>query len=316
MVHQRSFVPYLVLLGGVLIAASSSILIRFAQGYGVPSIQIATGRVGLAALILLPIGLVRARQEVLALTRRELGLAIISGVLLAGHFASWITSLEYTSVASSVALVATNPLWVGLASLVLFRERLAPLMWLGMALTISGSVLIGISDSTSADARNALFGNGLALLGAITVSGYFLIGRQLREHISLLAYIWVVYTSAAIVLLLTSVGLSLNAGEGIPFLTLPWPVYLLLLGMAVGPQLLGHTSLNWALRYLSATFVTIGLLGEPLGSALLAWALFGETFAQLQLFGFVLLLVGIVFAARSESKPVAPTPQHDIAPSA
>jgi drug/metabolite transporter (DMT)-like permease len=212
--------------------------------------------------------------------------------------------LEYTSVASSVALVSTNPLWVGLASLVLFRERLAPLMWVGMALTISGSILIGVSDSSSANASNALFGNGLALVGAITVSGYFLIGRRLRERLSLLAYIWVVYSSAAIVLLVTAVATSLNAGQGMPFLALPWPVYLLFLGMAVGPQLLGHTSLNWALRYLSATFVTIGLLGEPLGSALLAWALFGETFAQLQLLGFVLLLIGIVVAARSEGQPV------------
>jgi drug/metabolite transporter (DMT)-like permease len=297
---QRSFIPYLVLLGGVLIAASSSILIRYAQGSGVPSLEVAAGRLVFAALILLPIGLTRARSEVQKLTGREIGLAILAGTLLAAHFASWITSLEYTSVASSVALVSTNPLWVGLASVVLLRERLARFMWVGMALTIAGSILIGISDGSSANASNASFGNALALIGAITVSGYFLIGRSLRNRLSLLAYIWLVYSSAAMVLLIAATIASVTSGGGLPLLGYPPVVYVLLLGMAIGPQLLGHTSLNWALRYLSATFVTIGLLGEPLGSALLAVVLFGEQFAQLQLLGFVILLIGIVVAARSE----------------
>ena len=263
MPEQRSFLPYLVLLGGVLIAALSSILIRYAQGYGVPSIQVAAGRLWLATLILLPIGLARARAEVQKLARRDMLLAIIAGTLLAAHFASWISSLAYTSVASSVALVSTNPLWVGLASVILLRERLAPLMLLGMALTIGGSIFIGVSDSGGANASNALLGNILALVGAITVSGYFLIGRKLRTRLTTLAYIWLVYSSAAVVLLIAALIQSLAAGRGLPLLGYPAPVYLLFLGMAVGPQLLGHTSLNWALRYVSATFVTISHRAAP-----------------------------------------------------
>jgi drug/metabolite transporter (DMT)-like permease len=277
-------------------------MIRYAQAFGVPSIQVAAGRLIVAAMILLPLGFSRARTEVQQLTRREMLLAMIAGTLLAAHFASWISSLAYTSVASSVALVSTNPLWVGLASLLLLRERLAPLIWVGMALTIGGSIFIGVSDGSSANASNALVGNLLALVGAITVSGYFLIGRTLRVRLTTLAYIWLVYSSAAIVLLIAATAQSLVSGHGLPFLGYPAPVYLLFIGMAIGPQLLGHTSLNWALRYVSATFVTISLLGEPLGSAALALLLFGETFATLQFVGFLILLIGIVVAAWSERK--------------
>jgi drug/metabolite transporter (DMT)-like permease len=302
MPKRGSILPYLVLLGGVLVAASSSIMIRYSQEYGVPSIQIAAGRLGFAALILLPLGLTRSLAEIRRLERRDLLLCAASGVLLAIHFASWIASLEYTSVASSVALVSTNPLWVGLASLLILRERLAPLMVAGIALTIAGSALIGISDSSGADASNAMFGNLLALAGAMAGSGYFLIGRTVRPRMSILAYIWLVYSVSAIALLIAATVISTTNANGLPLVGYPPPVYLLLLGLAVGPQMLGHTSFNWALRYLSATFVTISILGEPIGSALLALLFFGETFQPLQLAGFLLLLVGIVVAARSEER--------------
>ncbi len=301
--HGRSPIPYLVLLGGVLVVASASIMIRLAQQMGVPSLVIAAGRLGCAALILLPIAVLHIGPELRGLRRRDLLLGIGSGALLAVHFIAWITSLEYTSVASSAALVATNPLWVGLASLLLFRERLSPLTLLAIALTIGGSALIGVSDSLGAGggtARNALLGDGLALLGALAGSGYFLIGRELRRRLSILAYIWLVYTSAAVILLALAIALlggtwmNVRAGQAPGY---PPLAYLLLLGLAVGPQLLGHTAFNWALRDLSATFVAVATLGEPIGSALLALLIFGEGFEVAQLAGFVLLLVGIAVAA-------------------
>lgn len=298
---RRSLLPYLVLSGGVLTVASSSIMIRFAQGLGVPSLTIAAGRMVFAALLLLPIVLARVWPEVQSLERRRVLLGSTSGLLLAIHFAAWIASLAYTSVASSVALVATNPLWVGLASLLLFRERLRPAMFAGLALTIGGSVLIALSDSRGPGGQSALFGNGLALLGAITASGYFLIGRELRRSLSILAYIWLSYTTAAVALLV--VLLAANLLQGAPLQTvfdLPPVAYLLLLGLAIGPQLLGHTSFNWALKYLSATFVAVTILGEPIGAAMLAWLVFAEQFQPLQLAGFALLLAGIFVAARAE----------------
>lgn len=297
-----SLSAYLILLGGVLAVASASIMIRLAQQNGMPSTVIAAGRLGCAALILLPIAAARVGPELRALRRRDVLLGVASGTFLAIHFIAWISSLEYTSVASSVALVATNPLWVGLASLLLFRERLAPLTLLGILLTVGGSALIGFSDGGRVDAKNALLGDGLALVGALAGSGYFLVGRELRQRLSILAYIWLSYTSAAIILLAAAlVAGGAAAGRNPPLLGYPPLAYALLLGLAIGPQLLGHTAFNWALRYLSATFVAVAILGEPIGSALLALVFFGEGFALLQFIGFALLLTGIVVAARAEA---------------
>jgi drug/metabolite transporter (DMT)-like permease len=296
---RRSLTPFLVLIGGVLMAASASIMIRQAQRLGMPSPAIAAGRLGLAALILLPIALPRAWPELRALRGRDVLLGIGSGALLAIHFSAWILSLEYTSVASSSALVATNPLWIALASLLLFRERLAVLTWLGVLITVSGSAVIAISDGGGEGGSHALLGDGLALIGALAGSGYFLVGRALQRRISTLGYIWLVYTSAAVILLLIALATGAWGVGGEPSGYAP-AAYLLLLGLALGPQLLGHTAFNWSLRHLSATFVAVATLGEPVGAALLALALFGQQFQPLQLLGFVVLLAGISAAALGE----------------
>lgn len=293
---SRSALPYVVLFSGVLIVSSASILIRYAQAAETPSLSIAAWRLALASLLLTPLAWVRVGHELRTLHRRDVALGIASGAFLAIHFASWISSLEYTSVASSVALVSTNPLWIGLASALLFRERLGWRLLLGIAATFAGSLLIGLSDRVSSPAPNPTLGNLLALAGAITVSGYLLIGRDLRRRLSVLAYIYVVYSTAAAVLILW----ALLAQQ--PLFGFPPYVYLLLLGLAIGPQLLGHTAFNYALSALSATFVAVAILGEPIGSALLALIIFGERFAPLQLVGFVLLLVGILIASQEEAQ--------------
>jgi drug/metabolite transporter (DMT)-like permease len=300
---RRSALPYLVLFAGVLIASTSSVLIRYAQAGGAPSLSIAAWRLALAALILSPLAWSRAAPELRALPRRSLLLAAAAGAFLAVHFASWISSLAYTSVTSSVALVSTNPLWVGLASLLIFRERLGWRTLAGIFATLAGTVLISLSDLSS-DQPNPALGNALALVGAVALCGYLLIGRDLRRGLSVLAYVYVVYSSAAVVLVLWA--LLARA----PLLGFPPYVYLLLLGLAVGPQLLGHTAFNYALSALSATFIAVAILGEPIGSALLAFALFGERFAPLQLAGFVALLLGILVASlaegeRAEERPAA-----------
>lgn len=299
---RRPVLLYLILLAGVLIVSLSSILVRFAQSAAVPSLTIAAGRLAIAALLLTPLAWWRVGPELRRLSRRDLLLAAGAGAFLAVHFASWISSLEFTSVASSAALVSTNPLWVGLASVLLFRERLRVPTLLGIGLTLAGTVLIGLSDSASSGAPNPLLGNTLALAGAAAGSGYLLIGRNLRRHISILAYIWLVYSAAAVVLICW----AMFAGQTL--FGLPPVAYLLIVGLAVGPQLLGHTAFNYALSALSATFVAVAILGEPIGSALLALIIFGETFAPLQLAGFVLLLVGIVIAARGETAPPTANP--------
>jgi drug/metabolite transporter (DMT)-like permease len=299
MSDKRKLTHALVLLAGVLLVASASIMIRQAQQLGVPSPAIAAGRLGFAALLLSPIALVRAGPELRGLRRRDVLLGIGSGACLALHFSAWITSLEYTSVASSSALVTTNPLWIALASVLLFRQRQSSLTWLGVLITIGGSVLIAISDSDGSSGSHALLGDGLALLGALAGSAYFLVGAALQRRLSTLAYIWLVYSSAAIILLCIALGTgALRFGQtGAGYAPV---AYLLLLGLAVGPQLLGHTAFNWSLRHLSATFVAIATLGEPIGGALLALVLLGQTFQPIQLLGFVVLLSGIAVAARGE----------------
>ena len=287
-------VPYIVLAIGVMIASTAAIMITGAINLGVDPLTVACGRIAIAALILTPIAWIRAGDEIRRISRRDWLIALASGVFLAIHFAAWISSLAYTSVASSTALVTTNPVFVALATWLIFRERLPFGTWLGVAITVLGSMLVGFSDSAGGGGSNPLYGDALALLGAVTVSGYFLIGRALRARISILPYIWIVYSSAAIVLLLA------NAVAGQSLVGLPSTAYLLLLALAIGPQLLGHTAFNWSIKYLSATLVTVGILGEPVGSAILAVVILHQPVQPLQLLGGAVLLIGIAVSALAE----------------
>ena len=294
--QPRRLLPYVVLAAGVLVVSTASILIRLAQSAAVPSLTIAAARLGVASILLLPFGLFRSRSELARLSRRDVALALISGAFLALHFWSWISSLEYTSVASSTALVTTNPLWVGLASVVVFQERLRSMTFIGIGLTFAGTGLIFAADHHSmvGEHPDALLGNCLALVGAVCASGYLLIGRALRGRVSLLTYIWLAYSSAAVLL---AIAVLISGSRVLGFTP---SAYLLLLLLAIGPQLLGHTSFNWSLRHLSATFVALSILGEPVGSALLALTIFGERLAPLQLAGFLVVLVGIFTASLGE----------------
>ncbi len=291
------WLPFVVLGVGLLAISCGAILARFAQGHGLPSLTIATLRLGLAALIITPIALWQSGHTLRALTRQQGLLTGGAGFFLALHFATWITSLEYTSVASSTALVTTNLLWIGIASFVLFGDRPSRLMAVGIAISITGSGLIFWSDSRdSVPGSNPLLGNLLAVVGSWCFSAYLLIGRRLRSNLPLPAYVWLAYGSAAIFLLLAC------QTSGTPLTGYSGAAYLVALGLAIGPQLLGHSAYNWSLKHVSATFIAVVTLGEPVGSALLAWLFFGEAFALLQGIGFVLLLVGIYLAARGEGQ--------------
>ena len=287
--------PYLVLALGILAVSSAAILISFARQEGVPAVAIAALRLFFASLILFPIATIRARSEWRSLTRTDFALALLSGVLLALHFAFWISSLDYTSVMSSVVLVSTNPLFVGLASIFLLREKLGRGTVIGIAIAALGTALIGLSDLGSAGAES-LWGDALALLGAVTVSGYLLIGRRLRQSLSLLGYIGLVYTTAAIVLL----GIALAFGANLFSYSVTGYLFVLLL--ALGPQLIGHSSYNWALKYLSATFITITLLAEPIGATILAIPLLAQTPSPPMIAGGAMILIGIYLAARGETR--------------
>ena len=283
----------------------------------------------LATVVLLPLALATRRQEIRALAPRSLAVALLAGLFLAAHFTAWISSLEYTSVASSAALVTTNPIWVGLATVLVFRERLPRLTIAGIAISLLGCLLIlwvdyrvgdpltglapdgSLSDAmthrmtgeiadTSASGRRPMLGNGLALAGAVCISAYLLTGRRIAARFSLLAYVTMVYGAAAAMLMVAAIV------TGVELWRYPATGWAALAGLALVPQLIGHTAFNWSLRRLSPTFVALSILGEPVGSAILASLLFAEVPSVLQLGAFATLLGGIVVAALGERAAARP----------
>lgn len=291
------------LITAIVAVSTSSVLIRFAQA-DAPSLVIAALRLTFATLLLAPIAWTRHRGELRNLSQTEIILGIISGIFLAAHFATWISSLEYTTVASSVVFVSTGPLWVALLSPVLLNERLTRSAVLGLAIAVIGGAIIGLSDACTwegglhcPDLRQvlqgrAMWGNFLALVGAWTVSGYLIIGRKLRAKLSLIPYIFLVYGIAAIALLISMFVARLSP-VGYP----PWAYGWIFL-LAVFPQLVGHSTYNWVLRYLPATLVAVMTLVEPIGSAVLAYFILRETPSGAVFLGGLLILVGIYLTSR------------------
>ncbi len=285
------FNPYFALISGVLAVSTGAIFARLADA---PALVIAAYRVGLATLILTPIAWLKVRDELLNLSFRDLKLAVIAGLFLALHFATWISSLDYTSVANSVVLVNTNPLWVGLLTPLITRERVKIAVAVSIIISVSGGIIIGVGDF--ATGGKALLGDFLALLGSICAAVYLLLGRNLRRKLSLLAYIFVCYGSAAVILWMIVVSLNLQVSG---FST---NTYAAFLSMAVITQLIGHSSYNWALRWFSATLIAISLLGEPIGSTILAYIIFNEGLTWAKVVGGGLILSAIYISAISENK--------------
>jgi len=280
---------------GIVAISCASIFIRCAQTQGMPALSIAAWRLVFACAVLLPWALIRFRGEILAIPRRELGLLAVSGVFLGLHFATWIASLDYTSVASSVVLVSLGPVFVGIGSWVLLGERPGLGMIVGLGLATTGSIVIGWGDLGGG--VNRLLGDILALAGALFVAGYLMIGRRARGHLSLTAYIAVVY-GVAMVTLLVMVWVS-----GQPMLGFTPSAYGWAAALGLVPQLIGHSTLNWALRYLSATMVAIVTLAEPIGSSLLAYLLLHESITLATALGGIVVLTGIALASRTEGAP-------------
>jgi drug/metabolite transporter (DMT)-like permease len=302
------------MLFGILAVSTASIFIRFAQ-MEATSLVIAAWRLTVASIILIPVAAATHKRELTSLTRNELLLALLSGVFLALHFAAWITSLQYTTVASSVVLVSTIPLWVALFSPFTINEPIRRAVLIGLILALLGGMVVGISDSCSISGGRiicpsladfmrgrAFLGDLLAICGAIAGAGYLLIGRKLRAKMSLISYISLVYGMAAIVLVI----IMFSAREN-PFGYSP-PIYLWLILLALVPQLIGHSTFNWALGYLSAAFVSITLLGEPIGSIILAYFILHEKPTLIKLIGGGLILVGIYIASRSEASKTPKLP--------
>lgn len=299
--------PYLVIGGGLLAVSTASLFIRYAQQEA-PSLVIAASRLAIATLILAPIAWKRSKSEIKALKGTQIRALAISGLFLALHFATWILSLEYTTVVQSVILVSTTPLWVALISPAFLKERVTPIVIVGLLVALAGSVMVGLSEVCQVGLSGvicspigdflkgrAFVGNMLALAGAWGAAGYVLIGRQARPNLSLLSYIFLVYGVAAACLL---IGV---AAAGYPLVGYSTRTYVWFVALALIPQILGHSSFNWALRYLPATFVSVSLLGEPIGTSILAMIFLGESLSTLVLIGGVMICLGVYLVSKTQS---------------
>ena len=289
------FNPYFALIIGVFAVSTGAIFARLADA---PALVIAAYRVGLATLILAPLAWFKARHEIAALSRRELKLAVVSGFFLAMHFATWISSLDYTSVANSVVLVNTNPLWVGLLTPFIVKERVKRATVVSIIISVIGGSIIGYGDF--ATGGKALLGDALALIGSICAAIYLLLGRNLRRKLSLLPYIFICYGSAALILWIIVLCL------GLPLSGFSRTTVFALWGMALISQLTGHTSYNWALKWFSAGLIAVSLLGEPIGATILAYIIFNEGLTAYKIIGGIFILAAIYIAATAESKPSPP----------
>jgi len=282
--HGKSS-AHLVLFIGVAAVSSAAILIREAAA---PALVIASYRLGLAAL---PTGAL-----VLATGHREEyrdGLwvwPILAGAFLAAHFGFWIASLQQTSVITSVVLVTTNPLFVGLASPFVLREKVSAATWAGIGIATVGAGLMAAEDL--GEGLGTLVGDLYALLGAVFGAGYLMIGRRVRPQMSLVGYVGVVYPAAAL-LLVASV---LVAQE--PFTGYSTKTFLMLGLLALVPQLIGHSAISWSLAYVPAALVAVAILGEAVGATILAAIVLQETPSGLEMAGALLVLTAVYVALR------------------
>jgi drug/metabolite transporter (DMT)-like permease len=269
-------------------------------------LAIAAWRLGFSLLVIAVALLVTGEWRQWArITRRELSIAVGAGAMLALHFWSWNASIAYTSVAASVVLVNTQPVVVALLSTVWLRERPSRRQWLGIAIAMLGALIVALPDFHATDASShpqAFLGDVLALIGALTAAIYFVSGRRLRATLDLWPYVGLVYGSCFVVLLL------LVAVTGAPLAPQPAREISIFVALALGPMLLGHTGLNWALKHSPAYVVNLTLLGEPVGATIIAALLPGirEVPGLLTLIGGGVVLAGILLASR-RSTAVATT---------
>jgi drug/metabolite transporter (DMT)-like permease len=251
---------------------------------------IATWRLTLSSLMLFPFFIFNnGFQKLRLMNRRDLLALLGVGVALAVHFASWITSLSFTSVTSSVIFVHVDPIFVALVSHFILGERVEPRQIVGIAVAFLGVSVIAYGDLGLG--KESLIGDALSLLGAVALGIYILAGRRLRQRLDLTTYVTPVYTISAVALALGSLFV------GTPLNNYPMNTMLMFAVIAIVPMIFGHTVYNWALKWVSAPVVSLSLLGEPVGASILAYLFLGETPGPLTFLGGVLTLTGILICA-------------------
>ena len=282
--------PWALLFLGTFAASLAAILIRYAEG--AHPLAISFWRCAAGAVVLAPFAWSKLRE----VTRSEARPAVIAGIFLAVHFATWIASVGMTSIASSVLLVSTAPIFIAIAARYLFREGLGRGAWWGIALAMAGTLVVTGLDFGG----SSLDGNALALVGGATAGGYILAGRAARRSMGILAYAVIAYAVAALTLLVVLVP------SGVALMGYDAGTWWAIVALIVGPQLLGHTLINLTLSDLDATTVSVTIMAEPIIAIIMAFVLFDEVPSWLIYPAGIAVLAGIylVSTARREATPV------------
>ncbi|MFN2389667.1 MAG: DMT family transporter [Actinomycetota bacterium] len=282
------WVSWALLALGVLSASISAILTRYASAEHLGDAQplaIAFWRCALGALALAPFAAARLRS----VPARRTGSAAIAGVFLAVHFATWLTSLDLTTIAHSVLLVSISPVFVALAARFILGERLRSLGWVGMVLALVGTAAITGGPGGDASA----LGDLLAFVGGVTAGGYVFAGQLARRHLGILEYAVITYTLAAVPIL------AVCLARGIPLGGYGAPTWLAIAAILVGPQLLGHTILNLVVKDIGATVVSVAIMAEPPIAVVAAFLLFGEVPSAIVYPAGAVILTGIYLVSRA-----------------
>ena len=289
MTPERKWMPWALLAVGVVAASISAILIRYADG--AHPLAISFWRSALGCIALAPF----ARSGLRRAGAREIRVATMAGAFLAIHFGTWIWSVRMTSVAASVLLVSTTPIFVALLSRWLLDERLRSAGWLGIAIAMGGVAAIA---GAAGNEGSSLDGNLLALVGGAAAAGYALGGRDALKRLDIIEYAVLAYGAAAILLL----GACLVTGTDL--VGYPGDTWWAILGIVIGPQLMGHTLINWSLRDIDATTVSVTMLAEPVIATMLAFLLLSETPSAWIYPGGLAILVGIGIVTWTRREPV------------
>ncbi|SKC46994.1 DMT family transporter [Maledivibacter halophilus] len=271
-----------IILIGVVFVSFGSIFTKISSA---PSLAIATYRLGFTSLILLPYVLMKNLNEIKGISIKNLLICLLSGIFLAFHFATWIESINHTSIASSTLLVNTHPIFIVIGSVLILKEKISKRSIITIVITLIGMIIISLGNSSIGDTM--IYGDFLAVLGGFCVAGYIMIGRVARQELSVNSYTFIVYSSSTITLFI----LSLITNTPLyPYPKLDW---LLFLSLAVFCTILGHSIFNWSLEYLNPAFVSTVMLGEPVFATLWAILFFKEFPSIWQILGGTVILLGI-----------------------
>jgi len=283
--------PYVILFVGVLSVSFAAIFIRLADA---PPLVIATYRLAIASIILIPIASMKSKKSLNKLSRHDILLILLSSVFVALHFGLWITSLSYTSIASSVVLVTAHPAFVAVISYFLWGERVNKLTIGGIVVAFAGIILVNYSGFIFGS--QAILGDLMALIAGFAMGAYLIIGRQLRTRIDILSYLAILYTCSAVILLIVTLSFGYN------LFGYSTTTYAMMILLALVPQLIGHSTLNLAVRLIPVIFVSVAILGEPVGATILGYFILGEAPTGNEIAGGLLILGGIFLVMRQKPR--------------